>query len=72
MNVEDIKTLALEFKKLDLNNDGFLTEDELIPFLKSQCDSDLEIAKLFAKTVIKISDKNNDGKLSLEGISLFN
>ncbi|CAL1387936.1 unnamed protein product [Linum trigynum] len=54
------------FAKLDKNNDGFLSDEELLPIIEKLHPSEHYYAKQQADYIISQADGDKDGKLSLE------
>lgn len=54
------------FAQLDLNNDGFLTVDEIQPVIGNLHPSERFYAKQQAEYVLQQADSDNDGRLSLQ------
>uniref|UniRef100_A0A7N0TF75 EF-hand domain-containing protein n=1 Tax=Kalanchoe fedtschenkoi TaxID=63787 RepID=A0A7N0TF75_KALFE len=54
------------FSQLDVNKDGFLCVEELMPILRYLHPGELAYAKYFTSYLFHEADENRDGKLSLE------
>jgi Ca2+-binding EF-hand superfamily protein len=78
----DMQVISLEFKKMDINQDSFVTPDEM-RFYQAQIfkkldkdkskDIDTEELKADSTDMYKLADKNQDGKITQdESISQFN
>ena len=59
------------FKVYDLNEDGFITQDELFSVLKLMVGKNLSEDQLqsIARTTLQKADKDKDGKISFEEFS---
>ncbi|KAJ4749866.1 Calcium-binding EF hand family protein [Rhynchospora pubera] len=54
------------FMQLDLNHDGYLSEDEVMPTIAKLHPSEIHYAKDQAKYIMSVVDVDNDGFLSLK------
>lgn len=63
--------LAGAFKVYDLNEDGFITQEELYSVLKLMVGKNLtdEQVQTIAKSTLQRADKDKDGKISLDEFS---
>lgn len=65
MEVKMNRTKA-KFEELDVNKDGFLTEDELVPVMVKLNPGEKFFARQQAEHMVQQADENNDKKLSVE------
>ncbi|XP_042425907.1 calumenin-like [Zingiber officinale] len=55
-----------EFKRLDIDEDDFLTAEELRPIFHQLCPGELSHTTHYANYLMRKADENRDGKLTLE------
>lgn len=69
MSKEEIEEAKRLFAKIDTDNSGFITVDELVAYLTNEKKDANYIQG--AKEIVNVFDKNNDGKLSIQEFIAF-